>query len=72
MAELKFNVIEHIATISEGNGGEYSLELNKISWNDKEAKLDLRRWRNTDEGNKIPQKGLTLNQFELDALKAVL
>ncbi|MBC9722079.1 MAG: hypothetical protein H9W82_12465 [Lactobacillus sp.] len=72
MAELKFNIVEHIATISEGNGGEYTLELNKISWNDKEPKMDLRRWKNTDNGLKIAQKGLTLNNFELEALRAVL
>lgn len=72
MAELKFNIVEHIATISEGNEGEYTLELNIISWNDNEPKLDLRRWKRKQDGTKIAQKGLTLNQFELDALKAVL
>ena len=77
--DFKFNILEHIATISEAKAGEYTLELNIVSWNDKPAKLDLRRWHNetintdnVDTVKKTPQKGLTLNDWELEALKTVL
>ena len=68
---FNFNITEHIDTISETKAGEYTLELNKISWNGRESKLDLRRWHNTVDG-RTPQKGLTLNEWEVEALKTVL
>lgn len=69
--QIKFKILEHISTISQSDNSEYTLELNKISWNDREPKLDLRRWRITD-GERIPQKGLTFNSEELKTLKNVL
>lgn len=68
---IKFVITEHIETISESKDGEYTLELNKVAWNDKQPKYDLRRWRNTDNG-KIAQRGLTIQDWELEALKNVL
>lgn len=72
MPVLEMNVMKRIATISQGNEGEYSLELNLISWNGNEPKLDLRRWRRKQDGSKIAQKGLTLTSFELEALNKTL
>ena len=37
MSEIKFEKLEHIATLAETSGG-YTLEVNLVSWNDKEAK----------------------------------
>lgn len=68
---IKFVITEHIETISESKDGEYTLELNKVAWNDKQPKYDLRRWRNTDNG-KIAQRGLTIQDWELEALKNIL
>ncbi|MCQ2533823.1 MAG: hypothetical protein MJ172_04570 [Clostridia bacterium] len=68
---IKFVITEHIETVSESKDGEYTLELNKVAWNDKQPKYDLRRWRNTDNG-KIAQRGLTIQDWELEALKNVL
>ena len=39
MSEIKFEKLEHIATLAETSGG-YTLEVNLVSWNDKEAKVD--------------------------------
>lgn len=65
--------------MSSKANGEYTLELNRVSWNGREPKLDLRRWHNEleevdkiDTVKKTPQKGLTLNDWELEALKTVL
>lgn len=77
--EINFNITEHIETVSESKSGEYTLELNKVSWNGRDPKLDLRRWHNevevvdsVDTIKKTPQKGLTLNDWELEALKNIL
>ena len=67
---FKFDVVKHISTISES--GAYSLELNEISWNDNEPKLDLRRWFTSGDGEKRPQKGITLTADECNVLKQVL
>lgn len=69
--EINFNITEHIETVSESKSGEYTLELNKVSWNGRDPKLDLRRWRVSEDG-RTPQKGLTLNDWELEALKNIL
>lgn len=56
MSEIKFEKLEHIATLAETSGG-YTLEVNLVSWNDKEAKVDIRRW--DPQGN--PKKGIALS-----------
>lgn len=42
MAELKYEIIEKIAVLSEK--GVWTKELNKVSWNDRLAKYDIRDW----------------------------
>ena len=34
MADIKFEITEHIGTLSEGSKG-WTKEINKVSWNDK-------------------------------------
>jgi hypothetical protein len=68
MAEIKFEVIEHIGVISESSKG-WTKELNLISWNGKEPKYDLRDWSPNKEKM---GKGITLAKDELEALKKVL
>lgn len=68
MSEIKFEKLEHIATLAETSGG-YTLEVNLVSWNDKEAKVDIRRWN--PQGN--PKKGIALSTTEaLEAAEAIL
>lgn len=67
MADLKYEIIERIAILSEKGG--WTKELNKVSWNERPAKFDLRDW-NHDKG-KIG-KGSTLTDEELRNLKEVL
>lgn len=68
MADIKFEIKETIAVLSETGKG-WTKELNFISWNGKEAKYDLRDW--APEHEKIG-KGITLSLDELKALKAIL
>ena len=66
---FEFEVIEKIATLS--SSGDYTTELNRVSFNGYPAKLDLRKWK---DGK--PLKGITLKDDEayslLTALKTIL
>jgi hypothetical protein len=68
MANLKFEIIEKIGTISEGAKG-WKKELNLMSWNDRDPKYDLRDW---DQDNEKMGKGITLSKDELIQLKELL
>jgi len=67
MGDIKYEIIERIAILSEK--GKWTKELNKVTWNNRPAKYDLRDW-NHDEG-KIG-KGTTLTEEELQNLREVL
>lgn len=67
MEELKYEIIERIAILSEK--GKWTKELNKISWNNRPAKFDLRDWNHED--NKMG-KGVTLTDEEMQNLRQVL
>lgn len=68
MSEVKFEITQHIGTISEGSKG-WKKELNLISWNDREAKYDIRDW--SPERDKMG-KGVTLTKQELIELRDLL
>ena len=65
MAEIKYEVVETIAVLSEGNKG-WKKELNLISWNGREPKYDIRDW---SEDHTKMGKGVTLSLSELQVLK---
>ena len=68
MAELKFEITERIGVLSENAKG-WTKELNKVSWNEREPKYDLREW-NPDHSRM--GKGITLTDEEVEPLKAIL
>ena len=68
MAELKFEITERIGVLSENAKG-WTEELNKVSWNEREPKYDLREW-NPDHSRM--GKGITLTDEEVETLKAIL
>lgn len=68
MAELKYEIVEHIGVLSESSKG-WTKELNVISWNGREPKYDLRDWAPNKEKM---GKGITLTQAELEVLKSLL
>ena len=41
MAEFKYEITQELGVISEG---KYNIELNMVSWNDREPKSDIRSW----------------------------
>lgn len=69
MSGIKFEIKRKIATISENEN--YTKEINVISWNGGEDKIDLRTWKNAEDG-KQPLKGITMTLGEAKALKEAL
>lgn len=66
--ELKYEIINNIGVVSEQPSG-WKKELNRISWNGKNPKYDLRDW--APEHAKMG-KGLTFTEEELRSLKKVI
>ena len=66
--ELKFEIINQIGVVSTSASG-WNIELNRVSWNGKEPKYDLRSWArdHTKMG-----RGITLSEEELMALASLL
>jgi len=68
MPDIKFEIKETVGVLSESSKG-WKKELNLISWNDKEAKYDLRDW---DQDHEKMGKGVTLTVDELKKLRDLL
>ena len=76
---FSYDIKERIAVISRNRDGSKTLELNRISYNDRPAKLDLRRWSrepgeepNGDGMDAYMGKGITLSDEEAHELGRVL
>lgn len=68
MAEFKFEVVEQIGVLSENAKG-WKKEFNLVSWNEREAKYDIREW---SPDHTRMSKGITLNEEEARVLLEVL
>lgn len=68
MVEIKYEVIEQIAVLSESSKG-WTKELNLISWNERDPKYDIREW--SPDHAKMG-KGITLSDEEVGVLKKAL
>lgn len=67
MSDFKYEIVERIAVLSEK--GNWTKELNIVSWNGRPGKYDLRDW-NHEEGKM--RKGITITEEELENLREVL
>lgn len=68
MAEFKFDIVETYGSLSESSKG-WKKEFKLISWNQKEAKYDIREW--SPDGEKMG-KGVTLSKEEIINLRDLL
>lgn len=68
MAEFKYKVTQIHGRLSESSKG-WTKELRSISWNDKEAKYDIREWSLDHEKM---GKGVTLSKEEIVTLRDLL
>ncbi|MEN1968622.1 YdbC family protein [Lentibacillus sp. N15] len=68
MADIKYDIVETVAVLSESPKG-WTKELNLISWNGRDPKYDIRDWAPDKEKM---GKGVTLTEEELGKLKDAL
>jgi len=68
MAEFKYEIKEELGILSESNNG-WSKQFNKISWNDRTPKYDIRDWA---EDHEKMGKGVTLTEEELRQLYSLI
>jgi len=66
--DLKYEIINSIGVVSTTASG-WNLELNRVSWNGKEPKYDLRSW---SPDHKKMGKGVTMSEDELISLCSLL
>jgi hypothetical protein len=66
--EVTFEIARRIGVIAEGSKG-WKKELNLVSWNGREPKLDIREWA---EDHQKMGKGVTLTREEGAALRDLL
>lgn len=67
MAGIKFEIKEHLGTLSKKPSG-WKKELNLVSWNGREPKFDIREW--SPDHDKMG-KGITLTDQEFAALMQI-
>jgi hypothetical protein len=68
MAEIKYDIIKTLGTLSEGAKG-WKKEVNLVSWNNRTPKIDVREW---DPEHIKMGKGITLTKEELLVFKSIL
>ena len=68
MQEITYDVVKHYGVLSEEKSG-WKKELNLVSWNKRNAKLDIRDW---SPGREKMGKGATLTMEEAAKLKVLL
>ncbi len=66
--EIKFEIAKALGVLGESARG-WKTELNLVSWNEREPKLDIRSW---DPEHKRMGKGITLTKDEGKALRDAL
>lgn len=66
--EVSFEIQEHIAVLRTNNNG-WTKEVNLVSWNGGNPKIDIRDWDMTHEHM---SRGITLTEKEADKLAKAL
>ena len=62
---VTYNIVRHIAVLSENTKTGWKKELNIVSWNGNEPKYDIREW---SADHVKMGKGVTLTEDEYKAL----
>lgn len=66
---VTYKIIEPFGILSQNEKSGWRKELNFVSWNNGEPKLDIRDW---SEDHSKMSKGITITKEEAIALKKVL
>ena len=67
--EFSYEVVEEIATIGEPTPSGWTTQLNLVSWNGNEPKLDIRPW---NEDSSRMGKGISLSKEDATELANLL
>ncbi|RYL95640.1 hypothetical protein EWI07_00210 [Sporolactobacillus sp. THM7-4] len=67
-SEVHFDIVKHFGILATESNG-WTKELNLVSWNDRDAKYDIRSWA---PDKKKMGRGITLTGIECDALRTLL
>ncbi len=67
--EISFEIKRHIGNLGEPNPRGWRRELNVVSWNGRDGKLDIRDW---SEDHSKMSKGVTLTREEASTLASLL
>lgn len=65
--KIKFEITNELGIVSQSK--RWTLEFNRVMWNDEEPKYDIRRWAPNHEK---AGKGITLSEDELRKLKELI
>lgn len=68
MDDFKFEIKKNLGVLSQSTKG-WKKEVNMVSWNDREPKLDIREW--SPDYEKMG-KGMSLSNEEVQQLKKIL
>ena len=71
MGEFSYELKEKVAVLSEGKSG-WTKEINLVSYNGAEAKIDIRSWQTTEDGERKMSRGITLTNDEATKLRDAL
>ena len=66
--EFTYEIVEQVGILSQNTNG-WSRQINRISWNGREPKYDIRDWA---PNNEKMGKGISLSGEELQILKEIL
>ena len=69
MADIRFKIVKNYGVLSTANKSGWTKELNLVSWNDREPKLDIREW---SQDHTQMSKGITLTFAEAESLYNLL
>jgi len=61
-----FEIIEEYDVLEES--GNQNIEINKVAWNGRPPKIDIRRWDHGKEDGPHPLKGVTLSDEACERL----
>ena len=69
--EFTYEIKKRLGVLSESAGGDFTTEINLVSFNGAAPKIDIRKWDRRDGGEKM-LKGVTLTSDEWNALKEIV
>lgn len=69
MADVSYTIVERLGTLS--TSGNYTIDVNMISWNGREPKLDIRHFYWAKDGLRM-RTGISLSDNEARALLELL